>query len=86
MNRTENHSRSSLWPSILATLVLALLLWDKLVPPKWEYMIQAVPDQAFQEEMNKLGGDGWEAISARRASSGAESVFSYEIIFRRRKL
>lgn len=57
-----------------------------LAPAKWEYRIGIIPDETFPFEMDALGADGWEAVSARRASSGpgAEAVFSYEIIFKRR--
>lgn len=53
---------------------------------KWEYSIHSVQDSKFEEEMNLLGAQGWEAISARRASDGNRDtpVYSYEIIFKRR--
>lgn len=57
-------------------------------PPKWEYKIEAIPDPSFTELMNSLGKEGWEAVSARRATSGEKDAdgtpkMSYEIIFKR---
>lgn len=54
--------------------------------PRWDYMIQSVPDLSFDTVMNELGGAGWELVFARRASnggSGAFMVMSYECIFKR---
>lgn len=75
---------------IIALLAIAVILglWTNLKPsPKWEYKIEAVPDLSFESSMTTLGDDGWELISARRASSGEgkSAVFSYEIIFKRPK-
>jgi hypothetical protein len=54
--------------------------------PRWEYMIASPSDAAFSTEMSKLGDDGWEMVSARRASDGGEYTkkFSYEVILKRR--
>jgi hypothetical protein len=47
-------------------------------------MIKDVPDNDFENQMNALGQQGWDAVSARRASNGTDSpTFSYEIIFKR---
>ena len=54
--------------------------------PKWEYAIQKVPDTSFVETMNRAGIDGWEMVSARRASDAPmvqNPVYYYEVIFRR---
>jgi len=53
---------------------------------RWEYKLESPPDFIFEERMAKYGRDGWELVSARRATSGiAESgSASYEMIFKRR--
>lgn len=52
---------------------------------KWEYSVHSVEDSKFEEEMRLIGAQGWEAVSARRASDGnrENAVFRYEIIFKR---
>jgi hypothetical protein len=72
----------------LLVIALALALWNTFRPnTKWEYKIEAVPDLTFERSMIALGDDGWELVSARRASSGEGTLtkFSYEIIFKRPK-
>jgi hypothetical protein len=53
----------------------------------WEYKIVAPSDLTIDTRINALGKDGWELVSARRATSslGGESTAAYEMIFRRRK-
>jgi hypothetical protein len=54
-------------------------------PFRWEYKVEKIPDDEFTNSMNKLGAEGWEAISARRATDSVTTTvpFYYEIIFRR---
>lgn len=54
--------------------------------PRWQYQVLAIPDEAFAATMEALGRDGWELVTARRASDGDRSspVFSYEVILKRR--
>ncbi len=90
VNHGENLMSKLQGNIIIGLLVIATLLglWSNLKPsPKWEYKIEAVPDVAFESGMTTLGDEGWEAVSARRASSGEgkSAVFSYEIIFKRPK-
>jgi hypothetical protein len=51
----------------------------------WEYQIVAIPDSLFDTKLNELGKDGWEIVSARRASDGSTyaPTFSYELILKR---
>ena len=51
--------------------------------PQWEYKIAAPSDEHFDAEMSTWGHDGWELVSARRASSGSEHIMSYEVILKR---
>lgn len=50
---------------------------------KWEYMIASPNDLVFETELSKFGKEGWELVSARRATSGAGGSASYEMIFKR---
>lgn len=50
--------------------------------PKWEYRIETPSDYSFSNSMNRYGKDGWELVSARRATD-ALNVAGYECIFRR---
>lgn len=75
---------------IIALLCLGFILsiWSALKPtPKWEYRIVAVPDITFKIGIAELGDDGWELVTARRASSGEgkSTEFSYEMVFKRPK-
>lgn len=74
---------------VLLCLVFAVLAFQVVnsykKPVKWEYEVRTIPDNVFEREMSILGYQGWEAISARRASDNNQQnpVFSYEIIFKR---
>lgn len=76
--------------SFFRAAVVLVALWA--VPafffPKYEYMIKAINDTTFTAEMDAIGSKGWEVVSSRRASDGSERnpTFSYEIIFKRRKI
>ena len=78
---------------LLLVLALALSAYTAFSPvavksaTHWEYMIEAIPDGSFEESINKLGAQGWELVSARRATSsvGENTEYSYEMIFKRPK-
>ena len=70
----------------LVILVSALILAGcQQSPTVWEYHIEAVPDLSFNTRMNQLGQEGWELVTARRASDGDTDnpTMSYEMIFKR---
>lgn len=70
---------------VLAVLILAalvFLVFRATRTPQWQYMVVAPPDQMLESEMNRLGAEGWEIISARRAT-GAYNTASYEMILKR---
>lgn len=80
--------------AIIVLMVLALVLpYVRVIRPsspppalaKWEYMIASPPDQEFDERMAGYGREGWELVSARRATSGSGEYSSagYEMIFKR---
>ena len=58
--------------------------FDLLGPTKWEYDIQAPKDASIVRDLNKLGQQGWEVVSARRATDAGSSAASYEVILKRR--
>lgn len=51
----------------------------------WEYKVESVEDSAFELTMHRMGAEGWELASARRAVSGegSSSRGLYEVIFKR---
>ncbi|MCC6233060.1 MAG: DUF4177 domain-containing protein [Verrucomicrobiales bacterium] len=51
--------------------------------PKWEYRLESPSDLFFESELDRLGKDGWELVSARRATSSYGDGASYEMIFKR---
>jgi hypothetical protein len=57
---------------------------SKSEPAKWEYKIDSYGDESVVTTLNELGSDGWEVISARRATGYGGSA-SYEFILRRAK-
>ena len=66
-------------------------------PPRarWEYLRVEVSKYGWEQEMNKLGGEGWELVQVRRVVEGFGMRFraileggimpdvSYEYIFKR---
>lgn len=74
--------------SIMLLLQLISTLWMSRTPPallpQWEYRVVAPSDGMFDTEMNRLGKEGWEVISARRATAAGDSnLVSYEVILKR---
>lgn len=49
--------------------------------PRWEYRIESPADFQFETEMATFGEEGWELVSARRATCGG--LPCYEMIFKR---
>jgi hypothetical protein len=52
--------------------------------PSWEYKIVAPDDLTIKEQLNIYGIEGWEIVSARRATNSETSTASYEIILKRK--
>lgn len=50
---------------------------------KWEYKIESPSDTAFETTLALYGADGWEVVSARRASDISTKNFKYELIMKR---
>ena len=76
--------------ALLLVVVIALLAVGLPEEPEaattaqasWEYKIVSPDDAFFDTEMNLMGKQGWELVTARRASGPLDSV-SYEMIFKR---
>ena len=72
---------------LLLVLLLVFATWALGLWPvqKWEYRIESPSDAKFEATMNMLGNDGWELVSARRATSGSGylQTASYEMILKR---
>jgi hypothetical protein len=80
--------------SIVAAIAIPVLLWigyelatiERLLnkqraPRRFEYAVTAPLDATFESEMNELGKEGWEIVSARRATSALGAP--YEVIMKR---
>jgi hypothetical protein len=68
-----------------ALLLCQLLAWlaPRRAATEWEYRVEAPPDRLFEAEVNRLGGEGWELVTARRVASGDEFNPKYELVFKR---
>jgi hypothetical protein len=82
---TQKQAKSIIW---LLAATLAVLLYSNLlasptplIPTRWAYVVQWFDDGEFHESMQKMGGSGWELVSARRATNNDK--FGYEVIFKR---
>ena len=65
-------------------LIQALGFLGGMQGHKWEYKIISPGDLVFDETLNKLGDEGWELVTARRAK-GSDDEFSYEMILKKKK-
>jgi hypothetical protein len=82
---TRKLANTGLLLGILLVSTTHLLTANKSQPTLWEYKIEAISDGAFDPAMHRMGSDGWEITSARRAVSGegSSSQGLYEVIFKR---
>ncbi len=53
---------------------------------KWEYTTGSISDNLLNDELNKLGSQGWELVFARRAIDTDNNKGIYEFIFKRIKI
>lgn len=70
---------------IIVLLILAsgFTLFEKIKPvEQWEYLIESPSDLMFNYTMDRLGKEGWELVTARRATGGYDDA-QYECIFKR---
>ena len=77
--------------TLLIALIAAILLFhvvtwviDHASRTQWEYKIESPSDRVFETEVDRLGADGWELVTARRvaADDGGPGA-KYELIFKR---
>ena len=73
--------------ALASLLLVGLAGWTRIPhpPQRWVYKIEAPGDDEFAPVMDSLGRQGWELVSARRATSSSSSSqsASYEMIFKR---
>lgn len=68
---------------LLSFLVVIPIATNRSSPQaKWEYKISSPIDSSLDRELKELGADGWELVTARRATSDYGTA-SYEMIFKR---
>lgn len=70
--------------ALLVAITITPLLRPKFGSDRWEYKITSPPDIHLEEELAKLGQEGWELIEARRATSRYGNEASYEEILKRK--
>lgn len=83
--------RSEAWFALFLLVLIVLgQAWQirtgmSVKTQSWEYRIEGPRDEELRETLLKLGGDGWELVSARRATTQVkgETEGLYEMIFRR---
>ena len=81
-------ARTNLIVGILLAVLTAVgfQAYKTAAPERWSYVIAAPKDEYLLESMEILGAAGYELISSRRASDGAEykPKISYELILKRK--
>lgn len=68
----------------LVAIVLSLLALNQLLKQRYDYTITSPSDYLFEESMNELGAQGWQAVNCRRAVDSSDK-YSYECIMMRQK-
>ena len=66
---------------LIALVFIVMIFAANYLFYNWEYKVVAPSDFSLDRELNQLGEDGWELVSARRATS--YSTAKYEMIFKR---
>lgn len=56
-----------------------------IIPKTYQYTITTTPDLELNEKLDFMGENGWEMVSARRASIDDNMTMAYEIIWKRPK-
>lgn len=89
VTRSAEHTKKAGILSLISVLLLFAILVVEVFPslrsPSWEYRVESPGDSELQSKMDELGAEGWELVTARRATSGGGLFVSYEMIFKRRK-
>lgn len=86
--KSQPVSRTQL--ALLIALIAALLLFhvvtwvvDRASPTQWEYKVESPSDRVFETEVDRLGAEGWELVTARRVAPDDGPGAKYELIFKR---
>jgi hypothetical protein len=74
---------SKLLLKIPLAIICLLAIIFVFSPAKWEYRVESPSDDFLTLSLNSLGRDGWQLVSARRATSNGKGI--YEMIFKRKK-
>lgn len=67
----------------LIAVGLAYALVSSNRVPRWEYQVVSPSDFQLEQELNRLGSEGWDIVAARRATSASEYTAAYELILKR---
>ena len=84
---SKSNSLTFVLIGLVAAILVIQLLSIRLNMPasvQWEYKIVSPKDSVIIEELDDLGEQGWEVVTARRAS-GYNDSYSYEMILKRAK-
>ena len=83
--RARQPINTAIFLGILLVLIANLFATSRPRTTIWEYTIASIDDNVFDDEMQRLGAEGWELASSRRAISGKgeSSKGLYELIFKR---
>ena len=91
MAEGQGDLRTEVWFALLLLFVLVVgQLWQikrgmSVQMQSWQYRIEGPRDEELAASLQKLGAEGWELVSARRATTRVEGETEglYEMIFRR---
>ena len=83
--RARQPINTAIFLGILLVLIANLFATSRPRTTIWEYTIASIDDIVLNQEMQRLGAEGWELASSRRAVSGEgeSSKGLYELIFKR---
>ena len=71
---------------VLLLLVAIGIIVFLTFPARWQYEVVFIPDADLVARMNSLGADGWDVVSARRATEGRNvNSMGYELILKRHR-
>ena len=84
----QTPSHSSAWTAIFLLAILVVSAWGTFAPKHYEYKVAGSPDDTLERDLNRIGEEGWEVISARRATKDAslsKPEMMYEFVLKRQR-
>ena len=66
---------------VLLAAMTGIAILDRSRVDKWDYTIVSPEDERLRSEFFRLGDEGWELVTARRATGDGGA--SYEMILKR---